>query len=306
MKSLFGRKKKDEIPDVEDPEVSPSKESLHDIAENSETEVREELFRGMETEDNGLFEGMDTLQSSSNNNNMSIGLLGDGDKLRMQPRDEEEDDYDEDDDDDDEDVNTQPIEGMYDPAEFADLDVAQDVKELFDYIVRYVPQKIELDYKLKPFIPDFIPAVGDIDAFIKVESNNPLELGLTVLDEPSAKQSDPNIMELQLRSLTKTSSARASKFKTVSNVDKEIKVVDKWIKDIEDLHRSQPAPTIQYTKTMPEIDQLMQVWPHEVEDLLRAMSLPSAALEVSLDTYTDLICSLLDIPVYKSRIQVNF
>ena len=47
MKSLFGRKKKDEIPDVEDPEV---KESLHDIAENSETEVREELFRGMETE----------------------------------------------------------------------------------------------------------------------------------------------------------------------------------------------------------------------------------------------------------------
>ena len=77
----------------------------------------------------------------------------------------------------------------------------QDVKELFDYIVRYVPQKIELDYKLKPFIPDFIPAVGDIDAFIKVESNNPLELGLTVLDEPSAKQSDPSIMELQLRFL---------------------------------------------------------------------------------------------------------
>ena len=39
-------------------------------------------------------------------------------------------------------------------------------------------------------------------------------------------------------------------------------VVDKWIKDIEDLHRSQPAPTIQYTKTMPEIDQLMQVTSH--------------------------------------------
>ena len=46
------------------------------------------------------------------------------------------------------------------------------------------------------------------------------------------------------------------------------------------------------------------MWPHEVEDLLRAMSAPSAALEASLDTYTDLICSLLDIPVYKSRIQV--
>ena len=50
-----------------------------------------------------------------------------------------------------------------------------------------------------------------------------------------------------------------SKIKKVSNIDKEMKVVDKWIKDIDDLHRSKPAPTIQYSKTMPEIDQLMQV-----------------------------------------------
>ncbi|XP_022236409.1 intraflagellar transport protein 46 homolog isoform X2 [Limulus polyphemus] len=33
---------------------------------------------------------------------------------------------------------------------------------------RYNTQTIELDHKLKPFIPDFIPAVGDIDAFLKV------------------------------------------------------------------------------------------------------------------------------------------
>ena len=61
MKSLFGRKKKDEIPDVEDPEVSPSKESLHDIAENSETEVREELFRGMETEVKGTIKSSEKI-----------------------------------------------------------------------------------------------------------------------------------------------------------------------------------------------------------------------------------------------------
>lgn len=35
---------------------------------------------------------------------------------------------------------------------------------------RYTPQTIELDHKLKPFIPDFIPAVGDIDAFLKVSA----------------------------------------------------------------------------------------------------------------------------------------
>lgn len=35
-------------------------------------------------------------------------------------------------------------------------------------IFRYTPQTIDLDYKLRPFIPDYIPAVGDIDAFLKV------------------------------------------------------------------------------------------------------------------------------------------
>ena len=94
---------------------------------------------------------------------------------------------------------------------------------------------------------------------IQIEADNKLELGLTVLDEPSAKQSDPNIIELQLRSVSKTSNSRMSKIKKVSDVDKEVKIVEKWIKDIEDLHRSKPAPTIQYSKQMPDIDHLMQV-----------------------------------------------
>lgn len=38
---------------------------------------------------------------------------------------------------------------------------------------RYTPQLIDLDHKLKPFIPDFIPAVGDIDAFLKVQMVHP-------------------------------------------------------------------------------------------------------------------------------------
>ena len=56
----------------------------------------------------------------------------------------------------------------YDPAEFDHLPVAKELKELFQHIRRYTPQNIELDLKLKPFIPDYIPAIGDIDAFIKV------------------------------------------------------------------------------------------------------------------------------------------
>jgi intraflagellar transport protein 46 len=42
------------------------------------------------------------------------------------------------------------------------------LKELFDYIEGFKPLDMELETKLKPFIPEYIPAVGDIDAFIKV------------------------------------------------------------------------------------------------------------------------------------------
>jgi len=48
------------------------------------------------------------------------------------------------------------------------LQVTSDVKELFEYIHRFKPQKIDLDSKLKPFIPDFVPAVGEVDAFLKM------------------------------------------------------------------------------------------------------------------------------------------
>ena len=46
--------------------------------------------------------------------------------------------------------------------------MSSELKELFQHITRYTPQTVELDTKLKPFIPEFIPAIGDIDAFLKV------------------------------------------------------------------------------------------------------------------------------------------
>nr|XP_046236700.1 RPA-related protein RADX-like isoform X2 [Scatophagus argus] len=112
---------------------------------------------------------------------------------------EEEEDSDEEDSDDDDEPSKAP-EGAYDPADYANLPVSTEVKELFQYITRYSPQSIELEHSLKPFIPDFIPAVGDIDAFLKVPrpDGKADNLGLLVLDEPSVKQSDPTVMSLWL------------------------------------------------------------------------------------------------------------
>lgn len=59
----------------------------------------------------------------------------------------------------------------YDPAAFEHLQVSTEMRELFKHVTRYTPQTVELDTKLKPFIPEFIPAIGDIDAFLKVRAN---------------------------------------------------------------------------------------------------------------------------------------
>lgn len=70
---------------------------------------------------------------------------------------------------------------------------------------------MNLDFKFKPFVPEYLPAVGDIDAFLKIAppettlggkpfDSDKLHLGLVVLDEPAANQSDPALLHLRLRS----------------------------------------------------------------------------------------------------------
>ena len=58
---------------------------------------------------------------------------------------------------------------------------------------------------MKPFIPEYVPAIGDIDAFLKVPrpDGKSDSLGLVVLDEPSSRQSDPHVLNLQMRYTSK-------------------------------------------------------------------------------------------------------
>lgn len=226
-------------------------------------------------------------------------------KGKQIPSDDEGDDQSESsDDEDDEDGHRGALEGAYDPADYEHLPVSQDIKELFQYITRYTPQSIELDYKLKPFIPDFIPAVGDIDAFLKVTKpdEKPEVLGLTVLDEPCAKQSDPTVLGLQLVTVSKQTSKKAVAVKTVQDPEKNPKAISSWIESIRELHRQKPPPTVHYQRNMPDIENLMQEWPPEFEELLNQVGLPTAELDVELPQYVDLICAILDIPVQKNRI----
>lgn len=221
------------------------------------------------------------------------------------PHEEEEEESDEEETEDDDDEVT-ALEGAYDPAHYANLPVSTEVRELFQYITRYTPQSVELDHSLRPFIPDFIPAVGDIDAFLKVPRPDGKSdaLGLLVLDEPSVKQSDPTVLSLWLSEETKQhGTAELKKVTSVASPQLNPRPVDSWVDSISALHRSKPPASVQYGRAMPDIDSLMQEWPPEMEELLGRVGLPSARLHCDLGQYCDVVCALLDIPVYGGRIQ---
>ncbi|XP_051285364.1 intraflagellar transport protein 46 homolog [Dicentrarchus labrax] len=234
-----------------------------------------------------------------------VGPHDEDEEEEEEDEEEEEEDSDEEDSDDDDEPSKAP-EGAYDPADYANLPVSTEIKELFQYITRYTPESIELDHSLKPFIPDFIPAVGDIDAFLKVPrpDGKADNLGLLFLDEPNVKQSDPTVLSLWLSEETKQHGAtELKKVTSVASPQSNPRAVDSWVESITALHRSKPPASVQYGRAMPDIDSLMQEWPAELEELLGRLQLPPARLHCSLAQYADAVCGLLDIPVYGSRIQ---
>ncbi|XP_023224326.1 intraflagellar transport protein 46 homolog [Centruroides sculpturatus] len=200
-----------------------------------------------------------------------VGALGKGELDLSQNSQDDDEDEDEDEDDDD-DPGIQ-VEGAYDPADYDHLSVSGELKELFQYIT--IPP------------PD----------------NKPDKLGLHVLDEPCAKQSDPTVLDLQLRAISKETTVKTTIVKSLQDADKHPKEIDSWITSIGNLHRSKPPPTVHYARNMPDIDTLMQEWPPEFEELLKEVGLPSADLDCTLEEYVQIITGILDIPVYKSKIQ---
>ncbi|XP_012273562.1 intraflagellar transport protein 46 homolog [Orussus abietinus] len=192
----------------------------------------------------------------------------------------------------------------YDPKQFDDIQASAEVKELFQNITRYTPQKIELNFKLAPFIPDYIPAVGDIDAFLKVPrpDGKADKVGLTVLDEPCTDQSEPAVLYLLLRSRSKSAGLeKQSVIKRVENAEKNGKSVDKWIEDMNQLRGSKHAPSVQLTAPTPDIDALMQHWPFELEQKLTDMNLDLSKLDCDVSQLADIVCTLLDIPVHENK-----
>nr|CAD2167638.1 unnamed protein product [Meloidogyne enterolobii] len=200
-----------------------------------------------------------------------------------------------------------------------------ELKALFSLTEAYIAERIDIEPTLKPFQIDYVPAVGDVDPFIKVprqdeiqamgadwlwtglmavHPNEDLQLGLTVLDEPAAIQSDPAIVDLRLHQLSGKSGASVdAPVKKLSRADKNTKQIDRWIQSVKELRRTKPPDRVHYGKPMPSIESLMQEWPQSVEQNLKGMKLLlNDNLDAALEDYADICLSLIDIPVHKNRL----
>ncbi|CAM6114645.1 unnamed protein product [Calypogeia fissa] len=176
---------------------------------------------------------------------------------------------------------------------------------IFNYINAYKGQEVEIGTILKPFIPNYILAVGAIDEFIKVPrpDKKPDQLGLKVLDESGAKQSDPAIMMLRLCATSHQPNLHLLEVPSIENASKNAPKLDAWIKNIRDLHASKSSNHVIFSKAMPSIEKLVQEWPLELEKVFDKIQQPTPKLDADLTTFVDICCSVLDIPVYKSRVE---
>lgn len=195
----------------------------------------------------------------------------------------------------------------YNPADYAHLKgkVSREVLDLFQHITAYTPTVMECPSKLRPFVPDFVPCVGDIDTFCKVPrpDGKPDNLGLITVDEPSSHQSNPAIVKMMLET-TSRNPKRDTYVISVENAHTKGQVIDKWIADVKGVHYKKPLPTVTYSKTMPDIERLLQVWPQEFEEMLSTDSmLPPPQIDLDIHQYVRVLCSILDIPTYGSLIE---
>lgn len=155
---------------------------------------------------------------------------------------------------------------------------------------------------MKPYIPSYIPSIGEVDAFLKINrpDNLPEELGLTVMDEPTIKGVDKYILEMELAETTK---CKVEKFsvKSISDAEKKPNEISDWISKIGDLQKRKVPTAVDYSNKMPDIESLMQVWPEKEETCLKDIPFPNEKLSMPLDAYSKIVCNMLDIPVHKSE-----
>lgn len=141
--------------------------------------------------------------------------------------------------------------------------------------------------RLKPFIPEYLPAVGEVDAFLKPPRPDRLQetLGIFRLDEPCLNMKQKSYLDLLIKEILKSKNLDTEKeVFSIQSAHKNPKQIQSWIKSVEEIQSKKVAPSVFYQKRMPEIDQLMQPWDSSFDKLVRTATFkdPSVPIRIEL------------------------
>lgn len=182
-----------------------------------------------------------------------------------------------------------------------------ELAQIFTLISKFKPAPVELTSHFKPFLPELAPAIGSIDAFIKIPRPDGDQdiLGLTVIDEPTIGCSNPQILRMQLREKYGLISSDQGDgyIGFIKDFTKDPKALENFLDSYEEISRNRAAPNMTYSYKMPELEELMQGWNSEMLQILESILLPSSEIDLTLEEYAKVICSILDIPVKGNLIE---
>eukprot|EP00249_Psilotum_nudum_P007869 c20883_g1_i1 orf=129-824(+) len=118
-----------------------------------------------------------------------------------------------------------------------------------------------------------------------------------VLNVSGSKQSNADMVDLQLGGASNQSSLHQIEGSTIDSQEKNQKKIDEWIEKLKDRERVKPSSLVVYSKPMPNVHKLMKEWPKDVEKVLQEADQLSTKSDMDLEPFVDLCCSILGIPV---------
>jgi len=146
------------------------------------------------------------------------------------------------------------------------------------FVDSYQPVDLEIDTLLNNSF-DCVPRPDGIDDGVDLDER--------------LLQRNQAVVELRLRNQLKASSPNVLSIDAHSNPD----AIDEWVHAVEEVHATKKRASA-HQNELPNVEELMQPWPREMEDALNSGEavLPPADIDLSLEEYAMMLCSLFGIP----------
>jgi intraflagellar transport protein 46 len=189
------------------------------------------------------------------------------------------------------------------------------LRDALAHAAAFQPPAVELDVRPFPQLPPYAPAIG-LPLLCDPWLRPPRPDGapdsadrLDTLDEPCAQQSDPVLLNLQLRALAYHAGDRgrgARAVRTVADAAGRPGDVARWAASVRALNAGRAAPrVVVHPRPMPTTEALMQAWPPAVEAAVGALLAarrqpPLLPADLPLAEQARLACAMLDVPVHGS------